>query len=41
MKIVLFVNGPNLGILGKRQTQIYGSETLEEITKKVKKIGPT
>ncbi|KAB8039878.1 type II 3-dehydroquinate dehydratase [Silvanigrella paludirubra] len=38
MKIVLFVNGPNLGILGKRQTQIYGSETLEEITKKVKKI---
>ncbi len=38
MKIVLFVNGPNLGILGKRQTQIYGSETLEEVTKKVRKI---
>ncbi|APJ02945.1 type II 3-dehydroquinate dehydratase [Silvanigrella aquatica] len=38
MNRVLFINGPNLGILGKRQVQIYGSETLHEITEKLIKI---
>jgi 3-dehydroquinate dehydratase-2 len=38
MKIVLFINGPNLGILGKRQIHIYGKETLYEITDTLKKI---
>ena len=37
MKIVLVINGPNLGILGKRQTHIYGLESLNEINKKLKK----
>lgn len=37
MKIVLFINGPNLGILGKRQVHIYGYETLVEITQRLKK----
>lgn len=38
MKKVLLINGPNLGILGKRQTHIYGSETLDILTNKLKNI---
>lgn len=37
MKTVLLINGPNLGILGKRQTHIYGKLTLIEIVKILKK----
>ena len=32
MKKVLLINGPNLNLLGTRQTDIYGKEGLKEIT---------
>lgn len=36
MADLLLINGPNLGILGRRQTDIYGSETLSEIEAQVR-----
>ncbi|MFA6308509.1 MAG: type II 3-dehydroquinate dehydratase [Clostridia bacterium] len=35
MKKVLIINGPNLNLLGTREKNIYGTETLESITEKV------
>ena len=33
---VLIINGPNLNLLGKRDTQIYGDESLEEVNAYIK-----
>ncbi|KPJ58040.1 MAG: 3-dehydroquinate dehydratase [Deltaproteobacteria bacterium DG_8] len=35
MKKILIIHGPNLNLLGKRETDIYGQFTLEEIDEKL------
>ena len=36
MKKIIIINGPNINLLGKREPEIYGHDTFEEVFKKLK-----
>jgi len=38
MSKILVINGPNLNLLGERETKIYGTKTLEQINDDMKKL---
>ena len=36
MKKIIIINGPNLNLLGKREPEVYGTESFEEFIKSLK-----
>lgn len=40
MKKITIINGPNLNLLGKRETSVYGSESFESFLEKLKTTNP-
>ena len=38
MKKILVINGPNLDLLGKRETDIYGDETMDSINAEITSV---
>ena len=37
---ILVVNGPNLNLLGKREPEVYGSQTMEDVNLELKSVFP-
>lgn len=40
-KKILVIHGPNLGLLGKREPQVYGRTTLKQINQALEKLAKT
>lgn len=38
-KTIFILNGPNLNLLGKRQPEIYGRDTLDDVTRECAAVG--